>query len=101
MSLRRELIWNRAPVRDYFHASTDKQVVRDAVFDFLKTRQFRVRATILEKSKAMPKIRTSEQRFYQYAWHYHLKNSLAGIEREIQLTTASLGTNKNEGPLRP
>ncbi len=91
------MIWKRAPVGDFFHATTDKQVVRDEVFAFLKERKFKIRATILEKSKAMPKLRTTEERFYQYAWHYHLKNSLAGIDRQIQLTTASLGTSRKRG----
>jgi hypothetical protein len=33
LNLRRQLTWDSMPIGEYFHASKDKQVVRDAVFD--------------------------------------------------------------------
>ena len=33
LNLRRELIWEKLPVREYFHCSQDKQIVRDRVSD--------------------------------------------------------------------
>jgi hypothetical protein len=73
LNLRRKLIWEHVPVGEYFHASEDKQAVRDRVFALLQAHDFSVQATIMEKSKAMPKIRPTNHRFYQYAWFYHLK----------------------------
>jgi hypothetical protein len=32
LNLRRELVWEELPVREYFHASEDKQVIRNRVF---------------------------------------------------------------------
>lgn len=59
--------------RDEFHATEDMQSIRDEVFDRVKGMSIRVDATIIEKSKAEPRIRSSDARFYQYAWFYHMK----------------------------
>jgi len=45
----------------------DEQQIRDRVFDVLKPHGFRIDATILEKRRAQPQIRTTDERFYQYA----------------------------------
>jgi hypothetical protein len=29
----------------------------------------------MEKSKAFPRIRTTEHQFYQYGWYYHFKHA--------------------------
>src|SRR3972149_1742041 len=73
LDLRRELIWEKAPVHEYFHASEDKQAIRDRVFALLQRHDFSIQATIMEKSKAMPKIRPTNHRFYQYGWYYHFQ----------------------------
>jgi hypothetical protein len=67
LALRRRLAWEGAPIRDYFHASEDKQVVRDAVFEELKKHQFSVQATIIEKSKAYPRVRETTIAFINMA----------------------------------
>lgn len=97
LELRRELIWNGSPVRDYFHCTNERQETRDRVFATILERDFTVQATILEKSKAQPQLRTSDQRFYQYAWLYHLRYAIGRHlqpEDEIQITAATIGTKK-------
>lgn len=98
-TLRRKLIWDGAELGDYFHATEDKQAVRDAVFDCILQYNFQVQATICEKCKAQPQVRESKQRFYKYSWFYHFKH---GIGRHIPddtkllVTAASLGTKKEK-----
>jgi hypothetical protein len=99
LDLRRELIWERTPVGEYFHASEDKQAVRDRVFALLQKHDFSIQATLMEKSKAMPKIRPTNHRFYQYAWFYHFKFAapkVIGDHTEMHITTASVGTHKGQ-----
>ncbi len=50
--LRRKLVWGQFPLDDYFHCTSDKQAVRDEVFSELLKHDFKIQATILEKSKA-------------------------------------------------
>jgi hypothetical protein len=101
LALRRELIWQGAPVGDYFHACEDKQEIRDRVFAELANHDFTVQATILEKSKAYPHVRTTEHLFYQYGWYYHFKNAAPKVitdgVTELQITTASIGTKRGRG----
>lgn len=106
LNLRRELVWKKAPLREYFHASEDKQEIRNEVFTVLQKHAFTIQATIMEKSKAMPKIRPTNHRFYQYAWFYHFKHVAPKMMplpipgqthyTEMQLTTASVGTHKGQ-----
>lgn len=63
LELRNRLAWEGRPVRDYFHCSPDRQEVRDEVFAVIKNHDFRIQATIMEKSKAQPQVRASEARF--------------------------------------
>ena len=100
LELRRELVWDGAPIGEYFHASEDKQPVRDRVFDLLRRHDFSIQATILEKSKALPRIRPTEHRFYQYGWFYHFRHVAPKIIQgvtELHITTASVGTHKAQG----
>jgi len=97
VKLRRELVWNRKPVGDFFHATTDKQVVRDAVFDVIGKHDIKVQATICEKAKAQPKTTTSKARFYKYPWYYTLKHGISPLidaGDELLITAASIGTKK-------
>ncbi|MDP9422616.1 MAG: DUF3800 domain-containing protein [Pseudomonadota bacterium] len=99
ISLRRKLAWEGAELGDYFHATTDKQAVRDAVFETILKHGFRVQATIMEKSKAQPKLRPSGPRFYQYAWFYHFKfgaQGELGPKHEALITAATLGVKKEK-----
>lgn len=97
MRLRRKLAWKNAPLRDFFHATSDKQEIRDEVFSVLANHKFEVQATIMEKRKAMPRIRPTEERFYQYGWHYHFQHSsekYVTAADTLMITVASIGTKK-------
>lgn len=97
LRLRRELAWQGADLGEYFHATTDKQSVRDAVYATILQHPFTVQATIMEKSKAQPQVRETKSRFYQYGWFYHFKfgtgNQLTS-DNEALITAASLGVKK-------
>ncbi len=92
--LKRRLAWQGEPIRDFFHCTYDKQRVRDAVYECIARCDFSIQATIMEKTKAQPQLRTSENRFYQYAWLYHLRHSshrfLAAID-SLMVTAATIG----------
>lgn len=97
LDLRKQLAWDRRPVDDYFHCTTDKQETRDEVFKLICGHEFKVYATIMEKAKAQPQVRKSEDRFYQYGWLYHLRHSSKLYRRdhsEIHITAASIGVKR-------
>jgi hypothetical protein len=99
LALRRQLIWDKAPIGEYFHASEDKQEIRDEVFKVLQGHSFSIQATIMEKSKALPRIRETNHKFYQYGWYYHFKYAAPKIAQgatELHITTASVGTHKGQ-----
>ena len=97
MDLRRQLAWSGEPLAGGFHATNDKQRVRDRVFAVMARHDFRVDATILEKRKADPRIRPTPAFFYGFAWYYHLTGLapvLASYADEIMVVAASIGTNE-------
>jgi hypothetical protein len=99
LELRRELAWQGYPLGDYFHASEDKQAVRDTVFKLICAEDFELHATIMEKSKAQKQVRVTRERFYQYGWFYHFKHVAPKIvagDTELLITTASVGTRKGQ-----
>lgn len=99
LSLRRDMVWRRLPVKETFHATEDKNEVRKEVYDFIAQHDFRVDVTLLDKPKAQPHIRNSEVNFYKYAWYYHFKHvgpSLLKDKTEAHITAASLGTKKGQ-----
>lgn len=97
--LRRRLIWEKADLGDYFHATSDKQAVRDEVYSTILNHEFRVQATIVEKCKARPHIRSSRALFYKYPWFYHFKHGIAGslsYERALLVTASAIGNKKEK-----
>jgi hypothetical protein len=97
LNLRRRLAWEGAELGDYFHATTDAQAVRDEVFKVINKFPFKIQATVMEKCKAQPQLKTSKPRFYQYGYFYHFKFGAAAqlnTQSEALVTTASLGTKK-------
>lgn len=97
VKLRRKMIWNKEEVADYFHATADKQAVRDQVFAVLQRHDVRIQATICEKAKAQPSITKSRARFYKYPWYYTFKHGIAphiSKDDELLITAASIGTKK-------
>lgn len=97
LNLRRKLAWDGFELGDAFHASEDKQAVRDQVYGTIIEHPFSVQATIMEKSKAQPQTCTTKARFYQYGYFFHFKHGATKVltpECEALVTTASLGTKK-------
>lgn len=101
LELRRELACQAMPLGDYFHCTEDKQAVRDKVFETICRHDFHVQATVMEKSKAQPQVKTSRPRFYQYGWLYHFRYGVRPFTNpgfrdppELLVTAATLGTNK-------
>jgi hypothetical protein len=97
LDLRRKMLWEKLPVRDYFHCSHDRQVVRDGVFELIRSMDLRVYAQILEKCKAQPHVAADHARFYKFGWYYLLKyvaHRVVGRDTELMVTTASVKTGK-------
>lgn len=95
MDLRRQLAWEGEALASGFHATNDKQRVRDRVFAVLGQHDFRVDATILEKRKTDPS-RRAQVRFYGLAWYSHLTGlipALAPTSDELLVIAATIGTS--------
>lgn len=93
------MVWDGHSTTSSLHATQDRQAVRDLIFKMIAGQDFRIDATILEKSKAMPKIRPTNERFYQHAWHFHLKNIAPHIVSrgdELLIAAASMATKKKQ-----
>lgn len=112
LDLKHDLSWQDHCEDGHFHASSDKQHVRDHVFEYLQKQDFRIDATILEKSKAQPQTRLEEStvgsvntRFYKTAWYYHIKNVAPTITsnndiKELFVIAASIGTKRKRAAFR-
>jgi Protein of unknown function (DUF3800) len=103
LHLRRELIVAGEIDRDKLHATADAQLTRDEVFKILQRHEFRIDATLLEKSKAQPQTRTSDATFYQYAWFYHFKHvgpRLLAPNCKLLITAAALGQKKTKAAFK-
>lgn len=97
LRLRRDIAWEGHGTDSEFHATTDAQAVRDRVFAILQAHDFRVDATIMEKAKANPQTRGSDERFYKLAWYLHMKHVAPRVARapdELFVVGASLGVKK-------
>ena len=96
LQLRRELAWKDVLLTEQFHASSDRQAVRDQVFNCLARFNFRVDATILEKRTTIERYQTDVSQFYRLAWWLHLKylgQSIHGGEKAL-IVAASLGEKR-------
>jgi Protein of unknown function (DUF3800) len=99
LALRRELAWKKRPLGGYFHASEDKQEIRDEVFNLFAIHEFFIHAQVMEKSKAQLQIRSTNARFYQHGWLYLLRHGTGRMVcsgDEVLVTTAALGTKKRQ-----
>ena len=95
--LRARLVWKQQELGDYFHATTDKQAVRDAFFETALKHPWRVQAQIAEKAKAQPSITQDKARFYKYPLYYLFKQGIGPhVQKDDQVlfTAASIGTKK-------
>lgn len=97
LDLRRELAWEGLGLGTEFHASTDTQAIRDRVFATIAPFDFRIDATILEKEKAVPSLRASDEQFYKLAWDIHMRHlapRIVASDDELLVVGASMGTRK-------
>ena len=93
--LRRDMSWEGYDLPRGFHAMHDPRPRKARVYAAMDPLKFRVDSTILEKAKAMPKIRPTEDRFYKYAWYLHLKyvaTKIATPSDELHVVAASIET---------
>ena len=88
--MRREFAWDGLHL-DQFHATSDKQRVRDRVFALIAESDVRFDATILDKRKALDRLRDDPLYFYKLAWYLHFKYVAPGIAdaRDELLVVAS------------
>jgi hypothetical protein len=100
--MRRDLLRKIDDVPDYFHATNDKQIVRDHVYDLLALHDFRVRATIIRKADVQDDLRQPPIRFLQFAWHAHFSSALMGakLSETSLLCAASIGTRKEKAAFK-
>lgn len=95
LDLRREMAWD-GEGHEEFHATTDAQATRNRVFAALGPLDFRIDATIIEKSKLfMPAFVEAPQDFYSLAWISHATNVLPNVGDpgdDVLVVSASIGT---------
>ena len=99
LRLRRDMIWRNLPVKEIFHATEDRQEVRDEVYAYIAKHDFRIDVTLLDKPKAQPQTRQTDDRFYKTAWYFHFKHvgpALLAGHTEAQITAAAIGTKKGQ-----
>jgi hypothetical protein len=98
LQLRRELAWAGVHL-DQFHATSDKQRVRDRVFDVISRADVRYDVTILEKQKVYDYLREDPLRFYKTAWYLHFKYvapRIVGPLDELLVVASSLQINRKK-----
>lgn len=103
LELRRDMAWRGRSLDGELHAAKDAQAVRDEVFALLRDVPFRLDATILEKAKAQPQTRGTDERFYKYAWFFHFQYvapRILAAHDELFLSAAMLGTRGRAAAFR-
>jgi hypothetical protein len=93
--LRESLAAEGADHDGVFHAAEDRQAVRDRVFTAIVSARPRCDVTILDKARAYDHLRETDERFYQYAWFYHLRYVLryAAMPGDtVHIRLADIGT---------
>lgn len=99
LHLRRDLAWEGIDLNEYFHATVDSQFVRDKVFEAILRHDFKIQATIMEKTKAQPHIKISRSQFYKYGWFYQFKHGTSMMipcAKDTLITAASIGNRKEK-----
>lgn len=98
LDLRRRLVWDGHPLTAAFHATEDRQAVRDQVFDTISRMNIRIDATIIEKSRVHPN-RRDMLAFYRLAWRLHAKRVMPMAcppSSELLVIAASIGTRNEQ-----
>lgn len=103
LALRREVAFDGA-VLDAFHATSDRQWVRDKVFEVIAScSDLRYDVTILDKRKTISKYRRAPIQFYKLAWYLHLKyvaSEIAGLDDELFVAASALSISRKKKAVR-
>lgn len=102
LELRRDLAWRGKHLTEVFHATDDPQSVRDEVFAIIAAADFRIDATLLEKSKAYDYLR-SEMRLYKLAWFLHFKHvapQIVNTQDRLLVVAAGFGVKRQRADFR-
>lgn len=97
-ALRRELSWDGLHL-DEFHATVDRQAVRDRVFEIIASHPLRFDATIFEKRKAYPYTYRDPLYFYKLAWFNHFKHvapEIVDARDELLVVASSLQIKRKQ-----
>jgi hypothetical protein len=99
--LRYDLLERGVDVAEFFHATEDKQIVRDGVFEIIKNNLsgIRIDSLIVEKAKTCPSLRELEEfypRMLGYLLRYVLKGYKLSDYAEVLVFLASLHTGKQK-----
>ncbi len=97
LALRRVLALQGYELHDGFHATADRQVVRDEVFALLAQRDIRFDATVYTKSNVYERVKKDKDYFYKWAWYFHLRYILPKVvpdDINPFIAMATLGTKK-------
>ena len=103
LSIRRRLASNGEAHREKLHCTSDLQAIRDEVFALLAASDFRLDATLLEKSKAQPQTRKTDAMFYNYAWFYHFKHVGPILFKDcdkLLITASALGSKRTKAAFK-
>ncbi len=96
--LRHELAKTKAELLPAgFHATDDKQAVRDRVFRIITAQDLYIHSVVLEKRKADPRITADENYFYRLAWHYlfgWMSKKHLLKQKDVHVAASTLGTKK-------
>lgn len=89
-------------VKGHLHATEDRQVVRDRVYQVLLEHDVRGDVTLLDKPTAQPHLRETDETFNQYARYFHCNRIAWGLARvdELVVVASSLGTTRREATFR-
>ena len=96
--LRREMMWRDIALGDHFHATEDRQQVRDIVFDVIGRHAMRIDATVIDKATVATHLARNAMRVYKTAIYQHLRHLLPELVEDgsaIMVVSAALG-NRHE-----
>jgi hypothetical protein len=99
LALRHELALEDHDIRS-FHATEEKQAIRDRVFPLIQVAPLEIDAVVLEKRKAYPRVvARGPAYFYQLAWHLlfkHIAPLRARREDDLLVVAGSVGTQEKK-----
>lgn len=84
--LRHQLVVEGAEIRDDgFHATDDRQAVRDRVFPIIQAAEVVIDAVVLDKRKTLPRIAGNEHYFYKLDWHFLFRHVMQKEQERLKM----------------